>query len=92
MAQPLPPFEPVSLNELRRIWATHPQPDIRRLTLEVERYRRLLVEIDRLYITVHQAWRDETGGELVALHMMKQLMFTERFRVNPTGQPCADDV
>lgn len=34
----LPPFEPVTLDELRRIWSAHDDPDIRRLALEVARY------------------------------------------------------
>ncbi|UHH01021.1 hypothetical protein [Pseudomonas sp. 7-41] len=45
----LPPFEPVTLDELRRIWSAHEDPDIRRLALEVVRYRRVLAEVDKLY-------------------------------------------
>lgn len=86
MARELPPFEPVSLAELRQIWQTHHDPDIRRLVLEVERYRRILARVDQLYTTTHQAWRDQTGGELTALHLLKQIMFTERFRVWAPGK------
>lgn len=76
----LPPFAPVSLTELRQIWTDYPNKDIRRLTLEVERYHRMFAELDQLYSSVHQAWRDNVGGDLVALHLMKQIVFAERQR------------
>ena len=81
MARQLPPFEPVTQAQLRELWITHSDHNTRRLILEVERYRRLIAEVDTLYKTVHQAWRDTNGGDLVALHMLKQVLFTERFRV-----------
>ena len=81
MTRKLPEFVPVTLLDLRRIWTEHEDQDIRRLTLEVERYRRVMAEIDRLYLTVHQAWRDEVGGELVALHLLKQVLYIERERL-----------
>ncbi|HDS0958749.1 MULTISPECIES: hypothetical protein [unclassified Pseudomonas] len=77
----LPPFEPVTLDELRRIWSAHDDPDIRRLALEVARYRRVLAEVDKLYKTVHQSWRAQVGGDLVALHLLKQIMYHERMRL-----------
>lgn len=54
--------------------------DVRRLTLEVERYRRVMREIEQLYQTTHNAWRQEVGGDLVALHRLKVLMTNERDR------------
>jgi len=81
MASSLPPFRPVTLTELRRIWVEHPSIDVRRLVLEVEHYRRLFMEIDRLSATVHQAWREEVGGNLVALHLLQQALYSERERV-----------
>lgn len=81
MIHKLPEFTPVTLLDLRRIWTEHEDQDIRRLTLEVERYRRVMAEIDHLYATVHQAWRDEVGGELVALHLLKQVLYVERERL-----------
>lgn len=47
MARDLPPFKPVTQAELRHIWVAH--PEFRRLVLEVERYRRVIAEIDGLY-------------------------------------------
>ncbi|OLU22988.1 hypothetical protein BVH03_22350 [Pseudomonas sp. PA15(2017)] len=65
-------------DELRLVWSE--QPDMRRLVLEIERYRRLLAEADRLYQATHEAWRKETGSNLTALHCMKLLMSGERNR------------
>ena len=82
MSRTLPAFRSVTRAELRRIWTENSDPDIRRLTLEVEHYRRLFAEVDQLCTTVHQAWRDELGGNLVALHLLKQVLYSERERVH----------
>ena len=82
MPRDLPPFRPVTMDELRSIWAKHPDPDIQRLVLEVVRYRDVMAEIDQLYKTTHQAWRDATGGNLVALHLLQQVLYTERERLS----------
>lgn len=79
MARELPPFRPVTQAELRDIWRE--QPNSRRLVLEIERYRRVIAEIDKLYQTTHQAWRDHLGGNLTALHLLQQVMTEERQRL-----------
>lgn len=79
MARDLPPFRPVTQAELRFIWSNHPES--RRLVLEVERYRRVISEIDGLYQITHQAWRDHLGGNLTALHLLQQVMTEERERL-----------
>jgi hypothetical protein len=79
MARDLPPFRPVTQAELRCFWAYH--PECRRLVLEVERYRRVIAEIDGLYKTTHQAWRLHLGGNLTALHLLQQVMTEERERL-----------
>lgn len=76
----LPGFEPVTREELRRLWVQYPQDDIRRLLLEVERYRRVIKVIDEHYLSIHQSWRNALGGDLTALHMLKQIMHSERYR------------
>ena len=76
----LPEFRPITRSELRRMWAEPRAEDVRRLTLEVERYRRVMREIEQLYQTTHNAWRQEVGGDLVALHRLKVLMTNERDR------------
>lgn len=85
MARELPPFNPVTLPELRRIWCEHRNEDTRRLVLEVERYRRMMAEIDSLYKSTHQAWRDTVGGNLIALHMLQKIMLDERMRLAITA-------
>ena len=82
MSRTLPPFRPVTLPELRRIWSEHPDSDVRRLTLEVEHYRRLFAEVDQLCKTVHQAWLEEHGSNLTALYLLKQVLYSERERVH----------
>lgn len=79
MARDLPPFKPVTKAELRYFWSNH--PDSRRLVLEIERYRRVIAEIDGLYKTTHQAWRLHLGGNLTALHLLQQVMTEERERL-----------
>lgn len=79
MPRDLPPFRPVTRDELRYIWTTHPES--RRLVLEIERYRRVIAEIDSLYKTTHQAWRYHLGGNLTALHLLQQMMTEERERL-----------
>ncbi|MNL02116.1 hypothetical protein D3C87_1226110 [compost metagenome] len=75
----LPPFQPVTQNELRQIWVEHPES--RRLVLEIVRYRRVIAEIDQLYKTTHQAWREHVGGNLAALHFLEKVMLEERMRL-----------
>lgn len=81
MARKTPPFDPVTRTELHALWKLHDDPDIRRLVLEVARYREVMKEIDDLYKSTHQAWRDQVGGNLVALHMLLQIMTIERQRL-----------
>ncbi|WP_203228363.1 hypothetical protein, partial [Pseudomonas amygdali] len=81
MKTPLLPFEPVTLAELRLIWNAHPAPECRRMALEIMRYRKVLAEVDDLYQTVHQSWRENVGGDLMALHLFKQHMHNEQLSI-----------
>ena len=81
MASKLPRFQPVKVQELRSIWTRHSDPDIQCLVLEVVRYRDVMAEIDQLYKTTHQAWRDTNGGNLITLHLLQELMTAERERL-----------
>lgn len=81
MPHKLPFFATVTEPELRALWTQHQDQDIRRLVLEVVRYRQVIKEIDELHRSIHQAWRDQVGGNLVALHMLFQVMTTERLRL-----------
>jgi hypothetical protein len=77
----LPAFRPVTTDELRRIWAENPCPEVRRMALEIQRYRRLLAEVDELHKTIQRAWNDMNGGHLVAMHICKKLLYDEGNRV-----------
>ncbi|MHA6236867.1 hypothetical protein [Pseudomonas fluorescens group sp. PF-69] len=81
MPRDLPPFQPLTLDELRAVWRQHHSPDVQRLALEVVRSREVIAQIDHLYKITHQAWRDTQGGNLVALHLLQQLLDTERERL-----------
>lgn len=76
----LPDFKPVTREDMRAIWARYPDPEVRRLTLEIERYKRVMSEVDRLYRVIHQSWREATGGNLTALHVLQGIMLHERER------------
>jgi hypothetical protein len=80
MLRELPPFQPVTLAELRRLYARHPDPDVKRLVLEIVRYRRSMKEIDDCYKTIQAAWHETSNGNLVALHLLHGIMNEERFR------------
>jgi hypothetical protein len=81
MRRQLPPFETVTEPELRTLWTQHRDADVRRLILEVARYRLVIKELDGLYKSTHLAWRTNVGGDLVALHMMLQVLTVERQRL-----------
>jgi hypothetical protein len=77
----LPKFTPLTPEELRSLWARHPDPEIRRLVLEVVRYRDVICETDKLFQTIHQTWRDINGGHLVAIQLLSVLLNNERERL-----------
>lgn len=74
----LPPFKAVAQFELREFWTRYPDNDVRRVILEVERYRRAFAEIDRHHQSIEQAWKDVKGGHLVAHYLMRQVVMNER--------------
>lgn len=82
MPTKLPDFHTVTDRELREIWRNHPDPSVRRVILEVVRYRKVLTEVDSLYQTIHRAWRKEVGGNLVALHLLQKVMVEEKDRIS----------
>lgn len=80
MKTPLPPFRAITPAELRQFWTAYPDPNIRRLILEVERSRRVMFHVKHLVDDVHAAWRREVGGGQSALFALKQVMATEQHR------------
>jgi hypothetical protein len=77
----LPDFEPPLVGELRELWRAYPQEDVRRLILEIQRYRRVLSEVERLRGVIDRCWKDSAGGQLVALERLRFLLTDESIRV-----------
>jgi hypothetical protein len=94
--RPLPPFRTVTDVELRETYAGYSDEVIRRLCLEVVRYRRLVDDIEGYRTSIDRVWHDEVGGNLVALYQLRLLLKAERERVGvlslvDTSDPRADD-
>lgn len=79
----LPAFEPVTQEELRRIWVENPDPDVRRLALEVARYRKLFEDSALCFEVFQRSWRELNAGHSSALIHMKRLVDHERLRLPP---------
>lgn len=80
MSSPLPRFRAITPAELRQFWTAYPDPDTRRLILEVERSRRVMTEVTRLVEALHDAWRREVGSSQSSLFALKQVLATEKHR------------
>lgn len=77
---PLPPFRAVTPEDMRRLWVSQPDPDVRRLLLELERTRRAIAHIQTLVEAIDRAWKREVGGGQSALFELHQVLKTERYR------------
>ncbi|BCF95403.1 hypothetical protein PPGU16_84700 (plasmid) [Paraburkholderia largidicola] len=75
-----PDFVPPQTSEMRALWRRHQDPDIRRLLLEINHLRNVLREMDDLRAVVDRAWKDDIGGQLVALEKMRYRLLEERVR------------
>jgi hypothetical protein len=63
---PLPNFEIPTIYDLRRLWVERKgDREVRNLILEIERTRRVMLEIQRLYEVVDKCWKADVGGNLV---------------------------
>lgn len=65
---------------MRQLWRKHADPDIRRLLLEIDHLREVLKHIEHLHASVDRVWKDEVGGQLVALEKLRPLLVAERIR------------
>lgn len=75
----------LTIDELRSLWLTHKDADLRRAIeevafrrLEVQRRDKVLREVEALYVVIHQAWREEVGDTLIALECLKALLGQNR--------------
>lgn len=81
VAMPLPNFEIPTIYDLRRLWVERKgDREVRNLILEIERTRRVMLEIQRLYEVVDKCWKADVGGNLVALENMRVILLEEGWR------------
>ncbi|WP_213761839.1 hypothetical protein [Caballeronia sp. dw_19] len=58
-------FEPVSNGDLRELWRMCPDPTLRRLILEVVRYRRVLDKAHAEALEIHYGLQADNRGRIV---------------------------
>ncbi|MEZ7523857.1 hypothetical protein [Burkholderia vietnamiensis] len=75
--KPLPEFDSPMHAELVELYRRERDPDVRRVILEVVRARRVMGEIENLFRTI----RDEYKDKLVAMNVLRCLIQKERWRV-----------
>jgi len=75
----------LTIDQLRSLWLTNKDPDVRRALEEVafrrreaQRKDKVLREVETLYVVIHQAWREEVGSTLIALECLKSLLGQHR--------------
>jgi hypothetical protein len=82
----LPPFVPVPIGELRELWLKYRgNEDVRRLILEVQRGRNVLLTVEDHRAIVQKVWAAKVGGTLVALETLRVLLLEERWRAGDIG-------
>jgi hypothetical protein len=65
-----------------RALAKYPEDTaVQRACMEIERMRRVFLEIESYRIVTERCWRQETRGQLVALEKMRTLIAGERSRL-----------
>jgi hypothetical protein len=78
---PLPDFEIPTIYDLRRLWVERKgDREVRNLILEIERTRRVMQEIQRLYEVIDKCWKADVGGNLVALENLRVILLEEGWR------------
>jgi len=68
---PLPAFPPPIDSEMRVLWRRMADPDVRRVILEVQHLRAVLLEVEQFRIAIDAVWKQDVGGQLVALPVTK---------------------
>jgi len=58
-------FEPISNGDLRELWRMCPDPTLRRLILEVVRYRRVLDKAHAEALEIHYGLEADNRGKIV---------------------------
>jgi hypothetical protein len=74
-------FRPPIVEEMRELWLKHRDPAVRRLLLEIHHLRGVLVEVESLRESIDRVWKEEVGGQLVALYQLRCRLHEERVRI-----------
>lgn len=78
---PLPDFDIPTIHDLRRLWHERKgDREVRCLILEIERTRRRIREMHRLYEVIDKCWKADVGGNLVALENLRVILLEESWR------------
>ena len=77
-------FAPPTLEEMRLLWRAYPDPNVRRLLREIAHLRKVLAEVESLRESIDRIWKDEVGGQLVALYHLRIRLQAERVRIGIT--------
>lgn len=80
-ASAAPDFRPPTLEEMRLLWRSYPDPNVRRLLREIAHLRDVLEEVDSLRQSIERAWHAEAGGQLAALYRLRIRLQQERERL-----------
>ncbi|VVE55174.1 hypothetical protein PCO31111_05020 [Pandoraea communis] len=75
----------LTIDQLRSLWLTQRDPELRRVIeevayrrLEAQRKEKVLREVESLYAIIHQAWKEEVGDTLIALEWLRTLLSDQR--------------
>ncbi|MDP9155309.1 MAG: hypothetical protein M3O74_13775 [Pseudomonadota bacterium] len=79
-------FEPVTIDEMRQLWKTHRNPQVRRLLLELNRMRHIQDLIHESCDIARKVFAQSNLGRLAALEEMHYLIVKERQRVGDIGR------
>jgi hypothetical protein len=66
---------------MRELWRKYPDPDVRRLLLEINHLRAVLHEVESLRVAIDRAWKADVGGQLVGLERLRCRLQEERVRL-----------
>lgn len=83
--KPLPDFKAPTTAEMRALWRAFPEESVRRLILEIEHQRRVLMNIEGYRESIDRSWKSETHSQLVGLHQLRLLMAQEISRAGLNG-------
>lgn len=75
----------LTIDQLRSLWLANKDPGLRQALEElvfrreqVRRKEEVIQRVESLYVIIHQAWRDEVGGTLIALEWLKSALGENR--------------